>query len=53
MFLSSLKPRTAIQSSSIELFNSPSLDNYRQVLFETSFPTWFMNSVIVAAFTMV
>ena len=53
VFLTSLKPRTAIQSSSIELFNSPSLDNYRQVLFETSFPTWFMNSVIVSAFTMV
>lgn len=52
VFLASLKPRTAIQSSEIELFNSPSLDNYRAVLFDTSFPTWFLNSVIVAAFTM-
>jgi arabinogalactan oligomer / maltooligosaccharide transport system permease protein len=52
VFLASLKPRTAIQSSTIELFNSPSLDNYRHVLFDTSFPRWFLNSVIVAAFTM-
>jgi arabinogalactan oligomer/maltooligosaccharide transport system permease protein len=52
VFLASLKPRTAIQSSEIELFNDPSLDNYRHVLFDTSFPTWFMNSVVVAAFTM-
>ncbi|MEQ6902075.1 carbohydrate ABC transporter permease [Nocardioides sp. YIM 152588] len=51
--LSSLKPANVIRSREIELFNSPSLDNYRQVLFETSFPTWFLNSVIVAAFTMV
>ena len=53
VFLSSLKPRSAIQTSSIELFNSPSLDNYRHVLFDTSFPRWFLNSVIVSAFTMV
>jgi len=53
VFLSSLKPRQEIQRSNIELFNSPSLDNYRQVLFETNFPTWFMNSVVVAGFTMI
>jgi arabinogalactan oligomer / maltooligosaccharide transport system permease protein len=53
VFLSSLKPRSAIQRSTVELFNSPSLDNYRHVLFDTSFPTWFLNSVIVSAFTMV
>jgi arabinogalactan oligomer/maltooligosaccharide transport system permease protein len=53
VLLSSLKPRQAIQTSSIELFNSPSLDNYRHVLFDTSFPIWFLNSVIVSAFTMV
>jgi arabinogalactan oligomer/maltooligosaccharide transport system permease protein len=52
VFLASLKPRAAIQSSEIELFNSPSFDNYRAVLFDTSFPTWFVNSVVVAAFTM-
>jgi arabinogalactan oligomer/maltooligosaccharide transport system permease protein len=50
--LSSLKPRFAIQQSTIELFHDPSLDNYRAVLFDTNFPTWFVNSVIVAAFTM-
>jgi arabinogalactan oligomer/maltooligosaccharide transport system permease protein len=53
VFLASLKPRQEIQRSTIELFNSPSLDNYKQVLFETDFPTWFLNSVVVAAFTMV
>ena len=53
VFLSSLKPGQEIQRSNIELFNSPSLDNYKQVLFHTSFPTWFLNSVIVAGFTMV
>lgn len=53
VFLASLKPRSAIQSSKIELFNNPSLDNYKHVLLDTSFPTWFLNSVIVAAFTMV
>ncbi len=53
VFLSSLKPRQEIQRSNIELFNSPSLDNYKQVLLDTNFPTWFLNSVIVATFTMV
>ena len=53
VFLSSLKPRQEIQRSTIELVNSPSLDNYRTVLTDTNFPTWFLNSVIVAAFTMV
>jgi arabinogalactan oligomer / maltooligosaccharide transport system permease protein len=53
VFLSSLKPRQEIQRSTIELFNSPSLDNYKAVLLDTNFPTWFLNSVVVAAFTMV
>jgi arabinogalactan oligomer/maltooligosaccharide transport system permease protein len=53
VFLSSLKPRQEIQRSTIDLVNSPSLDNYRTVLTDTNFPTWFLNSVIVAAFTMV
>ncbi|CAM4009204.1 sugar ABC transporter permease [Janibacter anophelis] len=53
VFLSSLKPRTAIQSSRITLFDQPSLDNYRRVLLETSFPTWFLNSIVVAGLTMV
>ncbi len=53
VFLSSLKPQYAIQSSTINLFVEPSLDNYKKVLTETSFPRWFLNSVVVAAFTMV
>ncbi len=32
---------------------SPTLDNYRRLLTETGFLTWFGNSVIVAFFTMV
>jgi arabinogalactan oligomer / maltooligosaccharide transport system permease protein len=52
VLLTSFKPQTAIVQSKIELFNSPSLDNYRHVLFETNFPLWFKNSVIIAAFTM-
>ena len=52
VFLSSLKPRQEIQRSTIDLVSSPSLDNYRAVLFDTNFPTWFLNSVIVAVFTM-
>ncbi len=51
--LSSFKPQWAIQRSSIQLFESPTLENYRHVLFDTSFPRWFLNSVVVAAFTMV
>ena len=53
VFLASLKPQNAIQSSQIRLFDHPTLDNYRRVLFETSFPSWFLNSVVVAVFTMV
>ena len=53
VFLSSLKPRSAIQSSRITLFDQPSLGNYRRVLLETSFPTWFLNSIVVAGLTMV
>ena len=53
ILLSSLKPGYAIQRSEVELFVDPSLDNYRRVLVETNFPDWFLNSLIVAAFTMV
>lgn len=53
VFLASLKPQNAIQSSQIRLFDQPTLENYRRVLFETSFPSWFLNSVVVAVFTMV
>ncbi|TWH05013.1 arabinogalactan oligomer/maltooligosaccharide transport system permease protein [Nocardioides sp. J9] len=53
VFLASLKPKSAIQSSEVTLIDQPTLDNYQRVLFDTNFPTWFLNSVIVAAFTMV
>ncbi len=53
ILLSSLKPGYAIQRSEVQLFVEPSLDNYRHVLTQTSFPDWFLNSLIVAAFTMV
>ncbi|PVG82327.1 ABC transporter permease [Nocardioides gansuensis] len=53
VFLSSLKPPSEIRRSEISLFNSPNLENYKSVLLDTPFPTWFLNSVVVAGFTMV
>lgn len=53
VLLSSFKPAYAIRSSEISLFKDPTFANYRHVLFDTSFGTWFLNSVIVAVFTMV
>ncbi|WP_430780282.1 sugar ABC transporter permease [Actinoplanes sp. G11-F43] len=50
--LSSFKPGYAVQSTEITLIKDPTLANYRYVLFETSFPEWFLNSVIVASLTM-
>jgi arabinogalactan oligomer/maltooligosaccharide transport system permease protein len=51
--LSSLKPASEIRRSEIALFASPTLENYRNLLSNTDFPVWFLNSVIVAAFTMI
>jgi arabinogalactan oligomer/maltooligosaccharide transport system permease protein len=51
--LTSLKPRDRWQSTEVKLFDQPSLDNYRQVLTETSFLRWFGNSLMVAGFTTV
>ena len=53
VLLSSFKPPSEIRRSKIQLIVDPTLDNYRNVLSNTNFPTWFLNSVIVAAFTMV
>lgn len=53
VLLSSFKPAYAIRSSEITLFKDPTLENYKHVLFDTSFPNWFFNSVVVAVFTMV
>ena len=52
VLLSSLKPGYAIQSSELTLFRDTTLANYSYVLTRTNFPRWFLNSVIVAAFTM-
>ncbi|GGM25342.1 ABC transporter permease [Micromonospora sonchi] len=52
VLLSSLKPGYAIQSSELTLFRDTTLANYSYVLTETNFPRWFVNSVVVAAFTM-
>jgi arabinogalactan oligomer/maltooligosaccharide transport system permease protein len=51
VLLTSLKPRNAWQSTQVKLFDHPSLDNYRQVLTDTSFVRWLGNSVVVAVFT--
>jgi arabinogalactan oligomer / maltooligosaccharide transport system permease protein len=48
----SFKPANRILSSEIKFIDRPTLDNYVRVLTETDFPTWFMNSVVTAAFTM-
>ncbi|MET8054845.1 carbohydrate ABC transporter permease [Streptosporangium sp. NPDC005286] len=53
LFLTSLKPRDGWLSSELEIFNQPSLGNYVRVLTETQFPTWLLNSVIVAGLTTV
>lgn len=53
VMLSSIKPASEIRRSEIALFASPTLENYRTLLSNTDFPYWFLNSVIVAAFTMV
>src|SRR5687767_3344991 len=50
--LSSFKPGVWVQSSDLALVKEPTLENYRFVLAETNFPRWFVNSVIVGAFTM-
>ncbi len=38
VLLASLKPKSAIQSSEVALFDHPTLDNYHRVLFDTNFP---------------
>jgi arabinogalactan oligomer / maltooligosaccharide transport system permease protein len=50
---SSFKPANRILASEIKFIDRPTIENYTRVLTETDFPTWFMNSVITAAFTMV
>ncbi|GAA0944171.1 carbohydrate ABC transporter permease [Nonomuraea longicatena] len=53
LVLTSLKPRDGWLSSEPRVFDSPSLDNYGRVLTETAFPSWLLNSVLVAGLTTV
>lgn len=50
MFLTSLKPFAEIFELEV-LPQAPTLDNYREVLFDTQFPRWFLNSLVVASVT--
>jgi arabinogalactan oligomer / maltooligosaccharide transport system permease protein len=50
---SSFKPANRILASEIRFIDRPTLENYVNVLTKTDFPTWFVNSVITAGFTMV
>lgn len=50
--LTSLKPNDRAITTQLVVFDNPSMDNYKFVLTQTDLPTWFLNSVIVAAFTM-
>ncbi|WP_422771824.1 sugar ABC transporter permease [Plantactinospora sp. WMMC1484] len=52
VLFSSFKPGYAVQSSELTLVKDPTLANYLYVLTETRFLRWFLNSVVVAAFTM-
>lgn len=52
ILLSSFKPGYAVQSTELALVKDPTLANYEYVLTQTSFPRWILNSVLVAAFTM-
>ena len=52
VLLSSFKPGYAVQSTELSLVKEPTLANYSYVLNDTNFLRWFVNSVIVAAFTM-
>lgn len=51
IMLASFKPADRIDS--LNLIDSPTIANYQQLLTETDFPRWFLNSVIVAALTMI
>ncbi|GAA3446176.1 sugar ABC transporter permease [Planomonospora venezuelensis] len=53
LVLTSLKPRDGWLSTELKLFDDSSLDNYTRVLTETQFPSWLLNSVIIAGLTTV
>jgi len=47
MISTSLKPRAEIYQGNFFPL-APTIDNYRQVIFETAFPRWYLNSIICA-----
>lgn len=53
LVLTSFKPRAVIESASLRPFEQATLDNYAQVLGNTKFLTWTVNSLLVAAATAV
>lgn len=52
MMLSAFKPIAEIFHLTL-LPHTWTLDNFRQVLFQTAFPRWFLNSLVVAAISTV
>ena len=52
LFITSFKPYEYVLSNEIKLIDHPTIDNYRAVLFDTDFPTWILNSIIVSVLTM-
>ncbi len=52
-FLTSLKPNDQAITTELVIFKDPSLANYNYVLTQTDLPRWFLNSIVVAAFTMI
>jgi arabinogalactan oligomer/maltooligosaccharide transport system permease protein len=53
LVLTSIKPRDGWQSARVRFFDHPTLANYHDVLTQTSFPRWMVNSVLVAGMTTV
>jgi arabinogalactan oligomer/maltooligosaccharide transport system permease protein len=51
VLLSSFKPGVWVNSSDLSPVKDPTLANYRYVLTQTDFPTWMLNSVLVAGIT--
>lgn len=52
ILLASFKPGQFVRTSKITLIKEPTLANYRYILSDTEFPRWFLNSTVVAIFTM-
>jgi arabinogalactan oligomer/maltooligosaccharide transport system permease protein len=53
LILTSLKPRQAIESASVALLDRTTFANYGQVLGDTKFLTWLVNSVLISVITAI